>query len=333
MWLHPPLSSKSVAKIIRDILKSNVEEIFLLATQTDGTATYASSIRPRAAQAKGDVFGRLASELRLSGIAVHGWLCVNLLSNASAETEKGHSALNRFGEQVIDRPPLTLKRWACASDPEHRRVACSLARELLAMHELDGIHLDYIRYPNRRIMPHIARRFSAAELSELRTKNDCCYCAECLRRFGRANARAARKSNFHASRAWHEWRSNNVAITVRQIKASVRGKKLSAAPFATHSIAREYVSQDVSKFGKYLDFIAPMIYNTYYLKPVEWVERAVKENKKVFRGPVLAGIGPLKFLSASELGRAIEAAEAGGADGVSIFSYAQMTKEKWKAIE
>jgi uncharacterized lipoprotein YddW (UPF0748 family) len=145
-----------------------------------GDAYYRSTLEPRAAElaARPD-FDPLAETLTLAhraGLKVHAWLAVNLVSSAVELPASRQHVLYRQPEWLMvprdlagemltidSRSPEyvgTLARWtrARASDveglytsPLHPAAVTHMANvvgELVATYPVDGVHLDYARYPN-----------------------------------------------------------------------------------------------------------------------------------------------------------------------------------------
>jgi uncharacterized lipoprotein YddW (UPF0748 family) len=139
-----------------------------------GDAYYASRLVP-AGQDLTEGFDALAAALpaaRELGLRVHAWLNVLLVWSAPElpesashvanahpgwfvplETRGGRKPSLEVGRRELDR--LAIEGHFLA--PDHPGVVKHLeavVRELVAGYAVDGLHLDYIRYPDRQVDPH-----------------------------------------------------------------------------------------------------------------------------------------------------------------------------------
>ncbi len=337
MWLHTPESGKSIERIVKTLSANGIERVFLRTTDFYGNVTYKSRLRPRMYKNE-DIFGLLCTRLKKEGIDVHAWIGVNLAGKKLLESKKIRIAVNRLGRTFVDTrdmkqniPDWKPRYWACPSSADYRKDICGVVKELIEGYDIDGIHLDYIRYPNRFLMPYMTKQCTKERLVQLREEADFCYCDDCKEGFYKKFGKMP-ENEMHNSPLWDEWRKKNVVKTVREIRKTLSKSTLSASVFATPEIAGAHVFQDVGGFSRYLDFLVPMIYNEYYNRKIDWVGTAVKENRTAFKKRLLAGIGPMNLLTSGELRRGISAAETAGADGYSIFCYDQMDATMWKQV-
>jgi uncharacterized lipoprotein YddW (UPF0748 family) len=124
--------------------------------------------------------------------------------------------------------------------------------EVARKYEVDGIHFDYIRYPD----------------------GDHCFCTGCRERFERS-AGVRFKSWPHDALPggalqpqWIEWRRGNITAVVKGVSQQARavkpGIKISAAVFPNWDRDRDSIGQDWTLWCEkgYLDFVCPMDYTT-----------------------------------------------------------------------
>ena len=106
-------------------------------------------------------------------------------------------------------------------------------------------------------------------------------------------------------------------------------KQVTAAVFPTPSIALKLVRQDWVRWK--VDAVLPMVYHGFYKEDVAWIERATREGVEALRGrmPLYAGLY-VPDLTPPDLGRAVERALAGGAQGISLFQGDTLTPAHWK---
>jgi uncharacterized lipoprotein YddW (UPF0748 family) len=145
-------------------------------------------------------------------------------------------------------------------------------------YEVDGIHFDYIRYPD----------------------GDHCFCNGCKERFSQMLGSAIRnwpqdalKGGPH-HQTWLNWRRGNITQVVKAVSEQAHALKpkvkISAAVFANYPVDRDGVGQDWKLWCElgYLDFVCPMDYTASDAQFENWVR-----NQKVWAAPVpcYPGIG------------------------------------------
>src|SRR5512133_2621027 len=122
--------------------------------------------------------------------------------------------------------------------------------EVARNYDVDGLHFDYIRYPD----------------------SDHCFCAGCRTRF-EASAGSTVKSwpkdvldGGTLRRQWLDWRQSNITAVVKAVSEQARiirpRIKISAAVFNNWAADRDGVGQDWKLWCEkgYLDFVCPMDY-------------------------------------------------------------------------
>ena len=108
-------------------------------------------------------------------------------------------------------------------------------------------------------------------------------------------------------------------------------KQVTAAVFPTPAIARALVRQDWVRWK--VDAVLPMVYHAFYKEEVAWIERATREGVDALRGriPLYTGLY-VPDLPPADLGRAVDRALAGGAQGVSLFQGNTLTPAHWAGV-
>ncbi len=201
--------------------------------------------------------------------------------------------------------------WLCPSHPENRRLEVESMVEVARRYPVDGLHMDYIRYPD----------------------GQCCYCDGCRRRFEADSGRPV--GNWPADCAtgarkdeYNDWRVRQITLLVADIHREVKrvrpGLKLSAAVWGGYPDCRRWVAQDWPAWIRagYLDFVCPMDYTDDRGQFADWVRQQMKLSGG--RIPVYPGIGATASnsgLSADGVAGQIDAARGLGAGGFSIFNF------------
>ncbi len=163
--------------LVRDDLSSPGEIDELLARARDAGANgviaqvvgraeayYSSSVLPEAGFDPGfDPLDYLVTKAGPMGLEVHAWINAFLVWSApwapSDSAHVCHSHPDWFMTDAHGRSTLTYSRDECdaaalvgatlsPAEPEVRRFLADIAEEIATVYGVDGIHLDYIRYPN-----------------------------------------------------------------------------------------------------------------------------------------------------------------------------------------
>ena len=215
-----------------------------------GLAHYPSDVLPRSAQFRkyGDQIEQCCAAANRHGIEVHVWkVNYNLLTAPKEFVAQASPRRPHAGEQ----PGRAVAIGSALRTPRTRQLELESMLEVARKYPVDGLHFDYIRYPDGA---H-------------------CYCDGCRRRFEAASGRKVLdrdwpKECFSGARKeeYNDWRCRQitslVAAVSREAKKIRPGLKISAAVFGSYPGCRESVAQDWPAWIKagYLDFVCPMDY-------------------------------------------------------------------------
>ena len=214
-----------------------------------GVAHYPSKILPQSETFSryGDQLAECVSAAREHGLQVHVWKITWNLAGAPTEfiekmRKAGRTQVSATGE---------LLNWLCPSQPENVQLEVESVLEIVTNYDVDGIQLDYIRYPG----------------------SHACYCEECRKRFIRATRRqidewpaAVLPKTGTYSDAYIAWRTQQITRLVRLLHKRVRAAKpnlkISAAVFGGYPACVTSIGQDWIAWAKagYIDFVCPMNY-------------------------------------------------------------------------
>lgn len=321
----------------------------LVQVRARGDAYYTGSIEPRATElaARPD-FDPLATTLQLahaSGLRVHAWVAVNLVSSAVTLPSAREHLVYRAPDWLMvprdlaaelhgidPRSPAYLgglARWTRAhaseveglyTSPIHPAAAAYTAAvigELVKNYAVDGVHLDYVRYPSD------AFDYSSAAIAAFKDAIRPTLLAGDRRD---ADTREALDPLAYPTlfrEQWNDFRRSRLTALVMRIRTAVRtarpGVAVSAAvvPDAEHAFTarlqdwRTWIDQSL------LDIVCPMAYTT----EADVFERQVAAVQD-YAGdrPVWAGIGAYRLTRGQTL-QHIAAANRLGTAGVILFSY------------
>lgn len=272
------------------------------------------------------------------GKRVHAW--INVLRVARSMSAPGIRVLGRrafltdnYGRSLLDyndrgEPPGrsgaehldTVGAWLDPSSPEVRHYIVMLVREILERYpNIDGIHLDMIRFPFSSGGRQLSFPFGPESEARFRAET------------GHEAPRPGEKlrhSRIATQAEWNAWRRNQLTRLVFDIRQEMSGqgayKELTAAVFAAQGNAELNTLQDWRTWVRSgaLTAAVPMNYTKDQSAFVQNVRYAVGLGDA---DRMRIGIGAWLMLSEPErLLNQIEAAKKLGAGGVVLFSYSNL---------
>jgi uncharacterized lipoprotein YddW (UPF0748 family) len=302
--------------VVRDAMTTpeSVNRVVDFATQTRfhilfvqvrgrGDAYYQSSLVPpstalKAPLADFDPLRYLLTLAHRQGIEVHAWLNVYYAWSDAKNAPPPTHVVTKHPEWILSDargvrmdhvPPSKWKSqgmegyFISPGVPEFRRHMADVVRELVGAYGVDGIHLDYIRYPNKTYSFDPVSRsqfllkygFDPVELSGDRAA---------LEKMLGARSLATMDS------VYSEERAAQVDSMILAVHDACGGKPLSAAVIADPASARAEKGQDWATWVNkgWMDFVVPMAYS---MPPLEIEGRARIYNRLVGVDHVLIGLG------------------------------------------
>jgi len=346
-------SPASVASMVDTATRSGFNTL-LVQVRGRGEAFYRSDLEPRAPEldSQPDTFDPLAMVIDLghrAGLRVHAWVNVNLVaSGATLPRDRGHVAVAHPEWLMVPRPLAeslrrtdprspayigALARWTRTEServeglylspvaPASQDYTVSIVRELVSRYAVDGVHLDYIRYPGADF------DYSATTLDEFRAQQRPRATATDRSRIDRefvADAFAWTKAYPDAFVAFRQQRLTSLVVRLREAARSVRPElTVSAAVVPSGEIARREKLQDWPDWAArgYLDAVCPMIYTT---DETEFGGLIADLQRTLRDVPIWAGIGAYRLSAARTAGN-VRIARRAGVAGVLLFSYDSVT--------
>ncbi|NOX87482.1 MAG: family 10 glycosylhydrolase [Calditrichaeota bacterium] len=326
VWMHPGCRfDNDDWKYHLDLLNSLGIRQILIQVYTGSTAHFASNLPTRVPC---DILEQVLPLAKERNIKVHAWIWT--MMNGSEKMMKKHPdwyVVNRLGKSTVEEPPyVSYYRWLCPSKPEVHEYLKQLMRELSAYNDLAGIHLDYIRFPDVILPEGIQPKYNLKQESEM-PQFDYCYCDTCRRTYkDQTGIDPLNLKSPDKEESWLKFRQDQITNVVNLLSAEIKRQKkiVSAAVFATPDLAKRYVRQNWGEWN--IDLVFPMIYHKFYDKPLEWIYTATREGTAVLPSdkPLYSGLF-LSDIKPDELKTAFNYARKGGAKGVSLFSYGNLT--------
>ena len=278
--------------------------------------------------ADGDI-ARIAGAAKAEGLEVHRWF-FTMYRSTDRWAKRNHPewfSVSREGRSSLTHPPYVPSyNWFCPNRDGVREYLRDSVDRIAAEPNVDGVHLDYIRFIDVILPRGLWSRYGLVQNQEM-PQFDFCYCDVCREKFRQQSGIDPIKlEDAPANEAWREFRWNSITELVTFLSRTVRaGKKhLSAAVFATPTLARTCVRQAWEKWP--LDQVFPMLYHNFYLENVEWIGRATREGVQALPAgvPLYAGLF-VPRLTPQELRTAISLTRDAGAAGVALFSMPRLT--------
>lgn len=347
-WWVVRTTLTSPAGITRLVADARVAGINTLIVQVRGRgdAYYRSTLEPRAAALRGQPasFDPLASVItaaHAAGIRVHAWMNVGLVASAHDLPSSRQHIANRHPQWLM--VPRQLAASGRGATPSVRQLASwtrrqpgdveglflsplnpdatshvvDLVRDLGRRYEIDGLHLDYIRYPTADYDygPVALREFRRSVVADLAPDER-----------ARLDNRLAREPFLYTDMFPTRWtafrrsRLTSLVMRIRTTLAEVRpGAQLTVAAVADQDTALNLRLQDWPAWAqaRLVDAVCPMAYTQNADTFATQVADAVRAAGPT---PVWAGVGAYRLTSAQTASNALAARQL-GAQGVLLFSY------------
>lgn len=287
-----------------------------------GDAYYASALVPRGEALHDPMFDPLAYAIEhghRAGLAVHAWVNVYLLWSSDKRPRDPRHVFNVHPEWCdVTRTGRSLAMmtqgqreafgaegaFVAPYDSTARVAYWDAMRELLACYAVDGLHLDYVRYPNEM------SGYSPAARDAF------------LAQRGLDPARLDRR-DVAALADWRAFRAAQVTTLVRGLRVVMDdtrpGTLLSAAVIPDPADAYARCGQDWPRWVNegVMDFVAPMCYGTRW----RTVDRQVRRSAAAVPGHIVyAGLAVYNQRAAAAAEKMV-LARAVGVSGIALFSY------------
>ena len=292
-----------------------------------------------------DPLASVIASAHKSGLAVHAWVNINLVSSAVTLPAARSHVVHRHPEwlmvprdiaQELARVPVDspayvgrLARWTRTKSAEVEGLYASpvlpaaqahaeaVVRDLARRYRLNGIHFDYARYPTDRF------DYSRGAIAQFRAT-----IRPALDAARRGALDADEKVDLFAypdafPAEWRAFRVARMSDLITRLSTAVRAERpgalVSVAAFPDRAEALSRKLQDWSAWlvdGR-IDVIAPMAYTQ---EPAQFAEQIAAAREAAGRRGVWAGIGAYRLSPAQTIAN-IQTARRLGADGVILFSY------------
>lgn len=299
-----------------------------------GDAYYASSLAPRGealGNADFDPLERIIRRAHDQGIEVHAWINVYLVWSAGDLPRSGDHIVNAHpewisiradGRRLVEMVPEEFEdqklegMYLAPGNPEVRRHLRDVVREITSKYAVDGIHLDYVRYPE----PGVGYDPPTRTAFQQEFGVDPIHLEQpdsvLLRVIGPDRIPDLKMR-------WVQWKKDRITDLVRDLRADLdrteRDIKLTAAVISDQQAALGRYHQDWPLWLRegIVDAVIPMAYGT----STATVERQIKAAMAIpTERHVYAGIA-IYNQGARDAADKIRRARALGVDGIALFSF------------
>lgn len=347
------VSPASIAAVVRTARAQGFNTL-LVQVRGRGDAYYAGDLEPRATDlarqpASFDPLATLLTEARANKIRVHAWVAVNLVSSAAELPSSPDHLVYRHPEWLMVPRPIAqevakldpgnpayvgkIARWTRGESdkveglfssplqPEAAAYTEHVITDIARRYDLDGIHLDYVRFPNAQF------DYSRFAIAEFRAAIRPRISVDARRELDAQEAvdLFAYPDRFPAE--WAAFRRERLTALVSFIRQSVRAVRpsaiVTAAVFPDPQEAFDVRLQDWRGWlgSRLVDAVAPMAYTP---EPARFAEQIAAVRDIAGGRVVWAGIGAYRLTPAQTIEN-IQAARRIGTAGFVLFSYDSLT--------
>jgi len=254
----------------------------------------------------------------------------------------GSRVVDGQGRLLAKHRQGTTKGWLCPSHSGWREKRLGDIEKLLQAEEaerVDGIWLDYIRYPGH---------WSKTKPSIPNT----CFCSRCIEAFSRAqevdipeDLQESSLSQWivdHHLSAWMTWKKETITSFVRQVKELIAAKGLTeqitlgafVVPWRKGERGNALVAhlgQDPFAIAQEVDVLSPMLYHEKVGREVDWVGAMTAYYTETAKSAVWPIVQTME-VNGQEMDKAVDLAGQAGAEGILAFHFNYMQDEHFKAL-
>jgi uncharacterized lipoprotein YddW (UPF0748 family) len=341
-------SAASITALVRSARDAGFNTL-LVQVRGRGDAYYSDGIEPRPdglirQPHDFDPLQSVITRAKAEGLRVHAWVNVNLVASAAdLPSSRSHVIYRKPDWLMVPRPLAVelaragtrspefvgrLARWTRAQEnveglfttpivPEAAAHVVAVVDDLVARYALDGLHLDYIRYPGPDF------DYSLGALRLFREDIGPALNADERRRFDpRSIGDLIALADAYPER-WAGFRRARLNALVMRIRTTVKARRpgvlLSAAVFpdAAEASSRRFQDWRFWVENRWIDVLCPMAYTP---ELDVFTSQIASAHQLAAGSPVWAGIGAYRLTPTRTIEH-IAAARRQGASGVVLFSY------------
>ncbi len=331
-------SQKSIDDLINFASEKNINDLFVQ-VRGRGDALYKSQMIPRSQLLPSNEFDPLSyllQNIKGKEIKVHAWVNVYLIwSNRTMPIDKKHIIYkNEDWVDTTEEWPLNINRqlnrisrnnegegvFLAPNHPEVNNYLVSIFKEIIDKYEIDGLHLDYIRYQD---VDYGRNPYAIAKFKKDVGRDPNPWFLEMER------SNVASQRLIGNLKQWNNAKRSSITNLVKEIKELINDTRpniiLSAAVKPNLYVARERFLQewDVWLAAGYVDWIVPMNYSPNMSDFSQNISVINDNFPKKYRDKIIMGIA-LYNQSSIDAAKKIKYSIEEKFVGISVFSYNQM---------
>ncbi|MEO6212171.1 MAG: family 10 glycosylhydrolase [Vicinamibacterales bacterium] len=342
-------SPESITTLVKTATDHGFNTLFVQ-VRGRGDAYYRGGLEPMPSDlqrrpAAFDPLAAILSAARPAGLGVHAWINLNLISSAAElPTAREHlvyrhpdwlmvprDIAQELAASEVDSPGYVgkLARWTRTQSseveglyvspilPASAAYTESIVRDIASRYALDGVHLDYARYPSDRF------DYSRAAIQAFRGAIRPALADATRRAIDTQETVDLFAYPDALPDQWRAFRVSRMTALIARLRKAVKETR----PAALVSVAaapdkRDALTRRMQDWGAWLndgliDALCPMAYT---LEPARFAEQIAAARDAAGSRPVWAGIGAYR-LSPQQTIDNIQTARKLGAAGVILFSY------------
>jgi len=319
-------TQEEMASLFDKIQKIGINMVYF-ETINAGYSIYPSKITEQNPMTVGtDPLLWAVQEAHKRNIELHAWTWIFAVGNVKHNPLIGRS-YNYPGPIISKNYDLALlgtdgnmipinqnEYWLDPSNTRSRDILLSLMEEMVKNYQIDGIQLDYIRYPFQKNNNYMGFNTESRQKFEIETG----YSLD--------------KLDYNTLKSWNEWKTKQISLFVKDVSENLRkikpGIRISAAVFGGNRARRlSTIQQDWESWvnNGWIDILNPMIYSTNTAQLEESLDYLVKSvGSKAFIYPGIA----VRQLENADMLEQIYAIKDKGMVGNTLFAMAHLGTEK-----
>lgn len=297
----------AIAESVTEAKRAGLNVVMPYATDSSGRSYYPGSFHPESLYGEWDALGAYIAAARSAGLTVYPAVPMLICGHdAPAGILKVHP------EWALREEDGALGGYISPAHPEARAWVVGMLKELVARYALEGVLLDYLRYPNKPIDldPAGAAAFEAA------------------------NPEVKHAITDRGDTPWQRFKESQLTTLMSEIKAALPDTTLALYCWGPHVASGHYVGQRWADWAKagYLDIVNVSGYcytDNYGDKYMEVFRKRLADARALVKPEesdarftfclgVVTSHGKIK--SASEIPQYIAAAKEAGIEGVAYFT-------------
>ena len=304
---------------------------------------------------KGKDINQIVQELKSRGVnALFGDYCNKELIKALHKNnmyffvEVSVFVGERYWEKYPDSRPINAKgekiskiKWyagLCPNQEDLKKEKLAKIKQLITDYDIDGIWLDFIRYPCHWEVPEPILEQT-------------CFCDECLKIFQK-ETKISIPQNLKTTKSraewllkehgkdWTEWKCQRITSLVKDVRKIINQNRpevilaMFTVPWKTgghNNAIKKIIGQDYSALAEYVDIFSPMVYHKMCNKSKKWIAD-ITDYVAQLTGKDVLPIIQTRDIKEQEFSLMLDTVTGSRAKGVIIFSSKHLLSEEMLSI-